>query len=337
MAALVVGLSWWLLARAPAAWAARPAQSNVTLYHHHCPKTGGTSLTLDAAAALRGCAVLPPSATANCTDFRALRGAPCGMASCEGFLRTRLQAVRAAVGGAAPIRVVLLLRRPAAHVRSMWAHCLRPADMSAPWVGWRYADARISYGEWLGNWSAIAAGSTELGAVKVPVALWRRARELSRAGGGPGARAADGALRGMEAMRWQCEYDPRNPQSASLGAQLGRPMRAKDGAGALRAAFALGVTERYGALLCALQARLGARPDACACGGEAARRPTHHVTHGSHPERIAASEADAARVAALTRADEALYARALLRVDADARRACAYAAAHREGQAGAFL
>lgn len=296
LAALAVSCAALRAARRPAARLppGRPARAaaphaprappNATLYFHHLAKAAGTAYARE----LLG--TLAPAGCRRTKSGRACRaaagdlaGGGCELVTCEnGGLRARLDRLRAALPPAREVRVVLLLREPAAHVRSMWAHCQQEGAEGLRAHGY----ARIGWADWLRAWAALADAEDAAAPPRPP-------------------RPPSAAARALTAR--YCKWDPRDIQTAELGgaAGLGGAHRA------LHRAWAVGVAERFGDSLCALQARLGAPRAACECGARFAS-----VAHSTCTAAVRVSARDAARVARLTARDARLHAHAGRALDA---------------------
>lgn len=282
------------------------AQPQQLYFFAHIAKCGGTSFATDMAkidqTPLRHCGsshVAGPSSVKQLQQNLALASdaaEDCNLLNREDQLSKSLQTF-SSLGLPSP-RLILMLRHPVTHVRSMYSHCQ---------VGWLRREREregtfqaISFSDWL--------------------ALFQP-NNFSRLGWDHGA--------------WRyCYYNPRNYQAALLAPdRLLAPARENwnsDAArelspeavssvlGLITQAWHVGITGYYSTSLCLLSWRLkGTLSDACA----ARSVETTHADYGNHAQSTPISGSELNALLEITQADHIAYGAALQRLFADARQA----------------
>jgi hypothetical protein len=263
-------------------------------FYPHIAKTGGTSWSADIAridtSPLTHCGsshVVGPSSLAILRNNLISGGDDCNLLNREEPLDESLAAF-SSLGFVEP-KLILLLRHPVTHVRSMYAHCqagyLRKQRE-------RLGTFRpISFENWLGLYTR----------ENVSTSGWNN-------GGGV-----------------YCYYHPRNFQSAMLAPQemlaghgwnddASRVLSAEALEAVLsliRRAWFVGVTGYYSSSLCLLEHRLVGRSDC------PATLKTTHEDYGNHASTTALTGTELSRILELTQADHVVYGVALSRLFKD--------------------
>lgn len=271
----------------------------------HCPKTGGSSLNVDL---WRTAKAMGDGTLRKCGNINLCWGAqlrfpntsldvlhktlrqvapaqPCGFASCELPLRPSLARI-GVQRGLPPVRVLLMLRLPSAHVVSHYAHVHRfvPSAERPTLEAWLRAQ-HATAGQRQTGWHAYNMQTAHLTAPPEP----------------------SGAL-----------------ASASGYGTLVRNATARAKA-RLDAAFFVGILEQYTAAFCLAVHYIWPRmppPVPCTCAGARSGETLSKKDHGTNTKStvptVSAEAQDA--IAALTRYDEQVYAHARARFEQDFRR-----------------
>ena len=318
-------------------------------FFEHIAKTAGTSWSQDIARTglLKHCGtshlVGPGSvqtlnatlATAALTTSGLIGSGSraCNLLNREDVLATSLR-VFAWAGRLEP-QIILLLRQPVTHVRSMYSHCQSPTGFLRRQREAAGTFRPIGFAAWLRLFDGSSSNGSQ--------------------GGGSGGGGGDG---GGWRVGWPyCYYNPANYQSHLLAAPAGADANRDDifAGGRLRipapsltrlrdlvqrTAYFVGVTEHYAASLCLLKAKLrgfyysapsGGGGDAlmtrrqreqAACSAEALRTMSR-TDYGNQAGATSAlmTEEVLARIEALTQVDQLAYAFALERLFREAEQA----------------
>jgi len=165
----------WLVAAALAAGLARSDRPPLYFYWH-VPKCGGVSFSSDLVTdfGMKSCFGRQVKKQYENTTWAMLKG-KCDMGNVEGGYAYRARSFPW------PPRDLLLLRDPATHVVSQYAHCQMDSDRR------KWGHKRASLEDWLDAWTKVVAAST------TP------------------ARAS-----ALEAAKAICHYDPVNMQARKL-------------------------------------------------------------------------------------------------------------------------
>ena len=256
----------------------------------HIPKTGGSNFAgaLKSVVGLAACSSIFCAHDAMSCWFTEhaiahRRAHACNLAAAEGFLRDNLAAA-ATLWPSRPIRSVLLLRRPQAHVLSLYAHCQQPKAEGFIFHGY----ARIGLAEWL------------LGAAE------RNATEV--------ARFCSYSPVNHQVARLSGSGAPEGVEATNSASALGRAVRALDGA------WFVGVSDWFDASVCALARRLdrelpGTGGGAVACASSSAER----LTHGTRTSQLVIDGQVRAAIDRITRDDAVVHAHAVVRLEQDVR------------------
>ena len=278
-------------------------------FYHHIAKTGGTSWSLDIGklGLLKHCGIshlVGPSSvhTLNTSLLAAAsnrRSPRCNLFNREDNLATSVRVF--APKGIEP-KLILLLRHPISHVRSLYAHCQGPTGFLRRQKEQQGTFRPIGFAEWL--------------------------------------RLFDGSnkSRGGWAVGWPyCYYNPSNYQTHLLAAPAGADPN-RDGVfpgGRLRVpaaslaqlrellqrqAYFVAVTEHYAASLCLLRTKLSGSTWHEACSAQT--QSISHIDYGNQAGHTALiSEEVLARIETITRIDQLAYAMALERLYTEAQQA----------------
>jgi len=287
-------------------------------FYHHIAKTGGTSWSLDIGklGLLKHCGtshlVGPSSVYTLSASLAAASSRRRSLAAASSRRRPRCNLFNREDNLATSVKVftlkriepklIVLMRHPISHVRSLYAHCQGPTGFLRREREKKGTFRPIGFAEWL--------------------------------------RLFDGSnkSRGGWAVGWPyCYYNPSNYQTHLLAAPAGVDPN-RDGVfpgGRLRVpaaslaqlrellqrqAYFVAVTEHYVASLCLLRTKLsgGTRHEACS----AQTQPVSHIDYGNQAGHTALiSEEVLARIETITRIDQLAYAMALERLFTEAQQA----------------
>lgn len=291
-----------LIASSAALAPAEPQPQSRQYFYAHIAKTGGTSWALDIgklpSQKLAHCGsphIVGPGSVAELRSNVAtasLGTTKCNLHNREDLLNTSL-VIFSSLGLPEP-RLILLLRHPVTHVRSMYAHCQQGYLRRQRELAGDFHE--ISFENWL--------------------ALYTPANVSSH---------------GWSHGAWRyCYYNPVDYQTAILAppetrrsgswnddAARALPPRAVDSVLTLvRQAWFVGITGYYAASLCLLEARLseGQLSPECSSGS----RATTHADYGNHASSMTLSGVELSMILEITRADHVTYGAALGRLFADA-------------------
>jgi len=285
-------------------------------FYEHLGKTGGTSWSLDIGKLdlLKHCGtshLVGPSSVAELNATLVARTSSsyrtCNLFNRETVLATSVRIFE--LMGIEP-RIILLLRQPVAHVRSMYIHCQGPSGFSRRRREAAGTFAPIGFADWLGLFDG-----------------------------------RNGSSGGWRAGVPYCYYNPANYQSHLLVTPAGADGNRDDvfpggrlrlpaaGLSQLREllqrrAFFVGVTEHYVTSLCLLRHKLRAAlgggissRDEASCSADTLN--VSHIDHGNNAgstTTLMTAEV-LASIEAITQVDQLAYTFALARLDAEAERA----------------
>ena len=205
----------------------------------------------------------------------------CEVGGCEGNLHAQLRHVVSP----SPPRIITILQRPSAHVRSMYGHCLeKAASQNRP--------LSMGFEEWLDAW--VSANITNRKWVSANITKFNR------------------ECRGLGS--------PWNFQVSQLVTVRTIERARAVSLRFVQTSFHVGIIEQYHASLCLLGSKLGRRHllDGCTCGQRLGHAGTVRkgVQTPFHPET---SLSIVSKIRALTSMDELLYSKARAQLILDLR------------------